>query len=850
MPQIINAILAIAIFINLPFDGVSQERKFITFYGTAEGLVGHAFISYVREDNNLQQTVVDGVWGMYPASRKDLAKNFIVGEVPGEIRDDLLTKRDIGLTVEVNQQEYLMALQIKERWNNATYQLTETDCLSFVIEVANSLSHKLVLPERSMFKNFPYTYIETLKSLNPNGTNNSSLSFCPHQDIVYDIPTDITIQINQGDYYWIDLNLFEINRTKYQYGEYKDIVGDKKIYKNFNAGVVLLETGGSVLPLQSKYGRFTGNSGKYRIIFNVDVSHPSVNVSATLTLVNQITHQNRNRYNKVAKGVLVRKNESSGVFLDEDGLAWELVSIMGNWYHDPCNTVKLLHKLPGGGEYETIRILEENEKNITGCGIGIGIQKLAGCNLLENPHGSSYNFGHTTITGAIPGSKHKELDMNPHNDWGGNYVYFAKGCQKNATLFLFDLSGSMSNNGGGSIPKIEQAKNASRQTLASMRNNGQGVKNEVAIYGFQGACQEDPTIEIFRFSPDLAGAEASITNMYPGGGTPLGKAIRAAECKLAAHVTSQGQQQGKLILLSDGQGTCGEIRPNGVYHNAPLQAKGYTIPAGQCGATAGQSVAVKYYTIGFDIPPGSPAERDLQYLSQLSGGKYLNVQNQTQLVRAFRKFNRVYQPKGNPALGGLPATSVSGFRSGVIEIIAEDFKKALAVNKTFVDNHPNDCHGRYNLALTQEANDYYQEAIKNYRQYLHLCPDPVDREFVEKQITFLEEEFQDFLLFQREVVRSDLDFLKLHFERIQNGQSVALAMEFSGFLQEKGSYYEELPRLIANKDNFLINITKDISEALDRCANLIRRKPETWDRDAVPIISMAYLNLKDLLEEM
>lgn len=849
MPNNIFKIIATAFvaLIILPNYANAQEKKWITFYAKS-GVPGHAFISFVREDDKLQQTVIDGVWGMYPISSLLGAVSYIIGEVPGDIKKDFLTRGDVGLTVEVNQEEYKKALDIKRKWENAKYELKESDCLSFVIDVAGSLSHKLKLPDRSLLQNFPYVYVDALRSLNASGANNSNSSFCPHAEIVYNVPTDIAIQINQGDYYWIDLELFEINGTRYQYREYVDRTGDKKVYKKFDAGIILLEGGGQVFPLLSKYGRFTGPSGAYRIIFNVDVSHPSVNVNATLTLVNQKTHINRNKYNKVAKGVLTRNN--SGNFVDENGLEWELMSLLAAKYHDPCNNVKLLHKLPGGGEYETIRILEEDEKNFTGCGVKMGIQKLVGCNLLEPPYGSSYNFGQTFVTSFLSGTKHAELDMDPHTEWGGNYVYFSKGCEKISTLFLFDLSGSMADNGGGNIPKIQQAQNAGRQTLASMRNSSQGVRNEVAIYGFEGACQDDPTTKIFDFNSDLAAAEKSLDRLYIGGGTPLGRAIRVAECKLAEQLIATGERQGKLILLSDGQGTCGEIRPSGVYHNAPLQNKGYTIPADQCGGATAQPVAVKYYTVGFNIPPGSPAERDLQYLSQLSGGKYLNVQNQTQLVRAFRKFNRVFQPKENPALAGLPEASVADFRTGVSDIKAEDFKKALAGNEVFVKNHPKDCHGVYNLALAQEASDYYKDAIDNYRLYLNLCPDPNDKAFVENQITFLEEEFRDFLLFQKEVVKSDLEFLKLHFERIQNGQSVALAMEFRGFLQEKGSYYEELPRLIANKDRFLINITKDISQALDRCAEMIRRKPESWDRDAIPVISMTYLNLKDLLEEM
>lgn len=425
------------------------------------------------------------------------------------------------------------------------------------------------------------------------------------------------------------------------------------------------------------------------------------------------------------------------------------------------------------------------------------------------------------------------------------------GCSTHSTLFLFDMSGSMSDHGGGTIPKMEQAKAAGRSTLQSMQNSGPGIVNEVAVYGFEGGCREDPTTEIFRFGTDLNAAEASLARMQPGGGTPLGKAIRAAECKLADHLSANGQTDGKFILLSDGQGTCGNIRPGGVYNSAPLQTSRYTIPAGQCGtATANTPLGVKYYTVGLNIPPGSAAERDLQYLSQLSGGKYLNVQNQTQLTRAFRKFNRIYQPKEQPALLNLPPSTVASFRAGVQEIKREEFADALPIYEAFAQENPTDCHGAYNLALTAEANDYFKLAMENYRRYLSLCPQASDQAFVQQQITFLEEEYSDFVAFQKQVVESDLAFLKLHFERIQNGQSVALAMEFRGFLQEKGDYYSKLPRLIDKEDRFFVNQTEDITQALERCSTLIRRKPETWDRDAIPIISLTYLNLQDLLAEM
>lgn len=415
-----------------------------------------------------------------------------------------------------------------------------------------------------------------------------------------------------------------------------------------------------------------------------------------------------------------------------------------------------------------------------------------------------------------------------------------------STLFLFDLSGSMMETGpNASIPKLDQAKNASKQTLKALKSNNSGTEDEVAVLGFSGDCVADPTILISDFETDLQVVENRINTMMAGGGTPLAEAVGAAQCKLANHLAQTGQDKGKLILLSDGQATCQAIRPVGTYNSAPLGQKDILVSANQCGNGKQQ---IKYYTIGFNISPGSPAERDLQYLSQISGGKYLNVQSQTQLERAFRKFNRTYVPKPNPSLNGLPAPSLGKFDEGVNQITGESFPSALKTCGEFAALHPDDCHGAYNLALMQEANDFYKQAIANYKKYLGLCPNAPDRDFVERQIAFLEEEFKQFVLFQKEVIKSDLEYLKLHFERIQNGQSVALAEEFKGFLKEKGNYYKDLPEQIGRTDRVFPKNCLEVATGLGNCAAAIKRNPQTWDRDATPTLSLTYINLERLLD--
>jgi len=417
----------------------------------------------------------------------------------------------------------------------------------------------------------------------------------------------------------------------------------------------------------------------------------------------------------------------------------------------------------------------------------------------------------------------------------------------NSSLFLFDLSGSMNGNGVNSnISKLQQAKNASKQTLSALKNNNSGITNEVAVLGFSGGCAPDPTTVISNFETDLSLVESRIDAMGAGGGTPLAEAIAASECKLANHLAQTGQDKGKLIVLSDGQATCQRIRPPGTYNSGQLGQTVIDVSANQCGSS---NYKIKYYTIGFNIAAGSPAERDLQYLSQISGGKYLNVQSQTQLERAFKKFNRTYIPKQSPFSNSLPSTSLSKFDDGVNQINAESFSPALKTYEDFSKLHPDDCHGAYNLALMQEANDFYKNAIFNYQKYLSLCPNSSDKEFVEKQIIFLEEEFREFLLFQKEVVKSDLEYLKLHFEKIQNGQSIALAEEFKGFLKEKGGYYMNLPELMGkSSDRLFKKNCQEVASGLDNCAKTINRNPSTWDRDATPSLSMTYLNLERLLE--
>lgn len=736
-----------------------QNRMIISFYakgGTVRPIsFGHAFVGFAREDPSRQMTVLDGVWGQYPAHNANIYKS-VVGPVPGGIQDDLITTSETGFSLEVNQTEYQNALAIKDKWEKKNYQLWESDCVTFVDEIAKSLSNKIIAPTRT-FSQTPYEYIEELNLL-----NSISAPCRSHPDI-----TD--------DY----------NKSSVSYHHYTHVyeVCDTVAYPCCTEQFVF-----EVMKSRAKFNAPYGGE-------------------ETITECKKI-----NLY----------------------GLG-DIVTVLGKKPYSITNYTKTNHLLHKG---KVVRYVVKVGNKINVYTVGIGENK--------NQLYSWFNSNQLSIElvwGRMVGDKLKkevedQLIAKKENGKCGDY---------NTSLFLFDLSGSMAAAGTSGNPKLTEAKAASKTTMQTMMQNAQnGVQPKVGVLGFSGGCQTDPTVLISNFETDLSLVERRIDRMRAGGSTPLAEAIEAAQCKLANHLDSSGQSKGKLIILSDGVATCKPIRPSGVYSAGNLGQQTQTISNTHCqGSTTSSSL--KYYTIGFGIAPGSPAERDLQFLSQVSGGKYLNVKNQTQLTSAFRKFNRVFIPKPFPSLNNLSNQSNASFRSGVSSINNEVFIKALEGYEILAKNHPKDCNVIYNLALTQEALDLYPEAIANYEEYLNLCPAASDKAFVNNQLRFIKEEYQRFLLFQKEVVKSDLAYLKQHFEKIQNGESMSLATEFKGFLQEKGGYYSLLPKMMGNKNRGFISTSKEVARGLDNCASTIRRNPASWDRDATPVISMTYLNLERLV---
>jgi len=218
------------------------------------------------------------------------------------------------------------------------------------------------------------------------------------------------------------------------------------------------------------------------------------------------------------------------------------------------------------------------------------------------------------------------------------------------------------------------------------------------------------------------------------------------------------------------------------------------------------------------------------------------------LTRAFQKFNRIYVPKSAPALENIPNESQDIFAEGINSIYTEIYPDALEKYKEYVELHQLDCHGVYNLALMYEANEYYKSAMNSYASYLQLCPQANDELEVRKQIELLEQDYEAYLKFNRQVIESDMNYLELHFKKIQNGESIALATEFIAFIREKWNYYENLAALLEIEDKIFDVNAKAVFRGLKGCADTIRRNPQNWDRDAAPLLSRTLWSLLSCLQ--
>jgi Mg-chelatase subunit ChlD len=425
------------------------------------------------------------------------------------------------------------------------------------------------------------------------------------------------------------------------------------------------------------------------------------------------------------------------------------------------------------------------------------------------------------------------LDPAPYRERGRRLC----GSAPRATLFVFDVSGSMA---GGRIASATRAGLAALDVAAA---EPEGSRPSVSIHAFSGDCSPAASRTLLDFTTDIARARAVVRGQLgTGGGTPLPQALDRARADAAAFQARQRLSEPvEILVLSDGESTCGPIRPAGVYF-VPI------LDDAPRSAGAPSAARQRFLTVGLELAAGSAAERDMQYLAGSTGGTYLPASTGTQLARAFQKHLRAYTPRPSPSLATLPASQRVRFYTGAELIRRRRFADAARWYESYAADHPGDAAGHFNHALALEAAERYAGAARAYGRYLQLAPTAADAAEIRRQLALLALDAAERQAHLRQVLRSDLEYLQRYYDRLFRQDNDRLAAELAGFVREKGPHYADLAGALELPEPWLTQLQRDLARSLDRLARRI--DTPTFDRDAVSLLTVPIGHLEEIVARL
>lgn len=185
----------------------------------------------------------------------------------------------------------------------------------------------------------------------------------------------------------------------------------------------------------------------------------------------------------------------------------------------------------------------------------------------------------------------------------------ANACQSDA-MIVFDASGSMGTTDYAlKVPRIARVKSSMERVLpevAPMRRLG------LIVYG-EGDYNDCDSIDL-RMKPTANAAETMLSvirGINPRGRTPLTNSVQ-----LAAEALDYQSQQSTIVLLTDGEETCGGD-PCKVAKQLKSESRDLTI-----------------HVIGYREQGGYFTAR---CMADVTGGEYLSVATEAELVQALRK---------------------------------------------------------------------------------------------------------------------------------------------------------------------------------------------------------------------
>jgi Ca-activated chloride channel family protein len=186
-------------------------------------------------------------------------------------------------------------------------------------------------------------------------------------------------------------------------------------------------------------------------------------------------------------------------------------------------------------------------------------------------------------------------------------------------MIIFDASGSMAGNTVqglfSNITRIDEVRKALGEVLPGVTKFR---KVGLITYGPGPWDQCNVKLE-FPPIPDATERIMSAVNaLNPAGKTPLVEAV-----KQAAEVLDYKTEKGVIVLVTDGEETCG---------GAPCEL-GKFLKANSRDLTVN---VIGYQLVGFSWT-GAQSILDVQCLAETTGGLYITAKNRDDLVKAFQK---------------------------------------------------------------------------------------------------------------------------------------------------------------------------------------------------------------------
>lgn len=175
-------------------------------------------------------------------------------------------------------------------------------------------------------------------------------------------------------------------------------------------------------------------------------------------------------------------------------------------------------------------------------------------------------------------------------------------------ILLVDVSGSMDDDGGNGMSKLDGAKGGMRNAIGGRTGNLVGLWT----YPDDGDCSAGSYVSGAEPVPrrDAAKLKAIISNLSANGGTPTAQALQA----LGDDLTRRGFQEANIVLVSDGESNCNPPKP----------------PCEVAQDLVAQGFDITINTIGFSI--SAAGREELTCIAEATHGSYVDVEDSEGLI--------------------------------------------------------------------------------------------------------------------------------------------------------------------------------------------------------------------------